>query len=38
MHLEARWIDGSVPAWRVHAINDVDHLGTDARAALQVEG
>jgi len=38
LHLEVGGIDETVPAWRVHVVNDVDHLGGDTCAAFQVEG
>jgi probable phosphoglycerate mutase len=37
MHLEVDWIDETVAVWRVHGVNDVDHLNEDARALLRVE-
>ena len=38
LHLEASGIDESVRSWRVHVVNDVDHLTDDTPAAFQVEG
>ncbi|MCC7043761.1 MAG: histidine phosphatase family protein [Acidobacteria bacterium] len=37
MHLEARWGDESVPAWRIHGVNVVDHLTSSLLAPLRVE-
>jgi probable phosphoglycerate mutase len=37
MHLEARWTDGSVPAWRIHGVNDVDHLTNAPFTPFRVE-
>jgi probable phosphoglycerate mutase len=37
MHLEAHGIDESVVRWRVHSVNDVDHLAETGVAAFRVE-
>ncbi len=37
MHLEAHRLDESVVAWRVHAVNDVDHLEVASSVAFRVE-
>jgi probable phosphoglycerate mutase len=37
MHLEARWGDERLPAWRVHGVNVVDHLTDTPLTPLRVE-
>lgn len=37
MHVEARWVDEHVPAWRIHGVNVVDHLASEPLAPLRVE-
>lgn len=37
MHLEVQWNDESVAAWRVHCVNNVDHLPMAASAVFRVE-
>jgi len=37
MHLEVEWIDETVAAWRVHGVNDVDHLANSPIGAFRVE-
>jgi broad specificity phosphatase PhoE len=37
MHLEARWGDESVPTWRIHGVNVVDHLASVTAVPFRVE-
>jgi broad specificity phosphatase PhoE len=37
MHLEVRWNDESVASWRVHCVNNVDHLPAAVSPVFRVE-